>query len=284
MWNQIKTAFLLASLSALFLFLGNLLGGYKGLWIALIISLGINFVSYFFSDSIVLNMYGAQPLSKTEHKDIYEMVHELATTMGLPMPKLWLVQERMANAFATGRNPAHASVAVTSGILALLNKKELRGVLAHELSHVKNRDTLTSTVAATLATAIGFIANMVRFGAYTDDRRSRGNILFMMVVSILMPIAASLLQMAISRSCEYGADRTGAYACKDPLALASALEKLHTHISVAPMASTDIKKVCTAPLFIVHPFTAGDWTALFSTHPPVERRIAELRAIYKELF
>lgn len=282
-YNQIKTVFLLGSLSGIFLLLGGLLGGSSGLTFALILALIMNFIAYFYSDKIVLNMYKAQPLNRSQYEWIYETVENLAKKMNIPVPKLWLINHPMANAFATGRNPEHASVAVTTGILSLLNKKELTGVLAHELSHVKNRDILVSTIAAVLATAIGYIASMLRFSAFTGQRqdgRSR-NPLFLLFAAILMPFAATLLQLAISRSREYLADETGAHTCHDPEGLASALEKLHNHIPDAGLNKQDVEKASTAPLFIVHPFTGSDWTALFSTHPPVATRIARLRKMLR---
>lgn len=280
-YNQFKTVLLLGSLSGLFLFLGSWLGGSSGLIIAAVIAIIMNFFAYFFSDKIVLRMYNAKPLNQHEYGWIYETVQELAHDMNIPMPKLWLVDNRMANAFATGRNPSHASVAVTTGILELLNKKELRGVLAHELSHVKNRDILVTTIAAMLATAIGYLASMFRFSALTGNRgeNDRRNPLALLLISILVPIAASIIQLAISRSREYLADESGAECCQDPLALASALEKLHNHIPDASLTRDDVNKASTAPLFIVHPFFGSGWTALFSTHPPVKDRIARLRAM-----
>lgn len=277
-YNQIKTVFLLGSLSGIFLLLGGLLGGSTGLTYALILALVMNFVAYFYSDKIVLRMYKAQPLDRTEYAWIYETVADLAAKMKLPMPKLWLIPHPMANAFATGRNPQHACVAVTTGILKLLNKRELTGVLAHELSHVKNRDILVSTIAAVLATAIGYLASMLRFGALMGKGQDgkRVNPLFLFFAALVMPFAASLLQLAIARSREYLADETGANTCKDPEGLASALEKLHNHIPDASLNKQEVEKASTAPLFIVHPFSGSDWTALFSTHPPVEARIARL--------
>jgi heat shock protein HtpX len=282
-YNQIKTAFLLGSLSGLFLLIGGLLGGTSGLVYALILALIMNFIAYFYSDKIVLRMYKAQPLDREQYGWIYETVGQLAKKMNLPMPKLWLINHPMANAFATGRNPEHSSIAMTTGILELLNKKELTGVLAHELSHVQNRDILISTIAAVLATAIGYLASMLRFGALMGDNRDgrRANPLFLLFAAIVMPFAASLLQMAISRSREYLADETGAHACKDPEGLASALEKLHNHIPDASLNKQEVEKASTAPLFIVHPFSGSDWTALFSTHPPVEARIARLRKMLR---
>lgn len=282
-YNQIKTAFLLGSLSGLFLLMGGLLGGSTGLTYALILALIMNFIAYFYSDKIVLRMYKAQPLDRQQYGWIYETIADLAQKMNLPMPKLWLIPHKMANAFATGRNPQNASIAVTSGILELLNKRELAGVLAHELGHVKNRDILVSTIAAVLATAIGYLASMLRFGAFmgdTRDGKSR-NPLFLLFAAILMPFAATLLQLAISRSREYLADETGAHTCNDAEGLASALEKLHNHIPDASLNKQDVEKASTAPLFIVHPFSGSDWTALFSTHPPVAARIARLRKMLR---
>jgi len=287
MWiNKIKTAVLLASLSGLFLFIGHLFGGTTGLHIALVLGLLFNGLAYFFSEQIVLSMYNAHPLDTIKYAWIHDMVRELAHTMKLPMPKLWIINTPMANAFATGRNPHHASVAVTTGILHILNKDELRGVLAHELSHIKNRDILVGTVAATLATAIGYLAQMMQWAALwgnynTDDKKKNGNPFFMLFVAILMPIAASLIQLAISRSREYLADETGAHACKDPWALASALEKLQAHIPHAHMRNDDTQHAGTAALFIVYPFTADGWISLFSTHPPMKQRIAKLRSMKK---
>lgn len=287
-FNKVKTVILLAAMSALLLLLGNLFGGAAGLHFALILALIMNGIAYFFSDKIVLRMYGAQRLDENEYAWIYEIIQELRTKMNLPMPKLWLVHSPMANAFATGRNPDHASIAVTTGILRLLDRDELRGVLAHELSHVKNRDILVSTIAATLATAIGYLASMIQHLAFwdsiSDRKRSNGNPLIMLFVSILMPIAAMLIQLAISRSREYLADETGAECCHDPLALASALEKLQNHIPEAHLHNDDAQRASTAPLFIVHPFTSNSWTSLFSTHPPMHKRIARLRQMYEKMF
>lgn len=289
MINQLKTVILLAALSGLILFLGNLMGGTAGLQMAFIIALVMNGFAYFFSDKLVLSMYRAKPLEQHKYPHIYEMVRELTKTMAIPMPKLWLVTTPMANAFATGRNPNHASVAFTTGILELLTERELRGVVAHELSHVKNRDILIATVAATLATTIGYVASMlqsmVMWGGYSrnDDRRSGGNPLFLLAASIVMPIAATLIQLSISRSREYQADETGAHECGDPLALASALEKLHNHIPQAHMRNDDTARASTAPLFIVHPFTAQSWGSLFSTHPPMASRVERLRAMASKM-
>jgi heat shock protein HtpX len=288
-FNKIKTAVLLAALSGILLFFGSLFGGAAGLQFALILALIMNGIAYFFSDKIVLSLYNAKPLDQQEYAWIYEIIEELRHSMQLPMPKLWLVQTPMANAFATGRNPNHASIAVTTGILNLLDRDELRGVLAHELSHVKNRDILVGTVAATIATAIGYLANMLQHMAFWDsisgsERRRAGNPLVALAISIVMPIAAMLIQFAISRSREYLADETGARHCHDPLALASALEKLHNHIPHAHLHNNDARRASTAPLFIVHPFTSSNWMSLFSTHPPMQKRIQRLRALCQKMY
>lgn len=287
-WNQIKTVVLLASLSGLLLFVGNLFGGMTGLQFALVMALVMNGIAYFFSEKMVLRMYRAQPLDRAQYAWVYDMVEELSATMKMPMPKMWLIPMPMANAFATGRDPHHASVGVTQGILDLLEKNELRGVLAHELSHVKNRDILVSTIAATLATAIGYLANMARYaamfgGARTSNNR-RSNPLALMLVAMLMPIAALFIRLAISRSREYLADESGAKHSQDPLALASALEKLHTNIPHAHMRNDDLQRASTTSLFIVFPFTGTGLRSLFSTHPPMHRRIERLRAMYERMF
>ena len=285
MWlNQFKTAILLASMSGLLMLIGGLLGGQKGLIVFFIIALVMNGISYFFSDKIVLKMYNAKPLDQTKYGWIYDIVQELTAKSGMPMPKMWFVDTPLANAFATGRNPSHASVAVTSGILEILDPNELRGVLAHEISHVKNRDILISSVAATLATTIGFIANMMQHMAFfggmssRDSDRRGSNPLVLLVVAILMPIAASLIQMAISRSREFQADESGAIVSHDPLALASALEKLEARTRQVHFANDDTAHATTAHLFIVKPFSGAGLSALFSTHPPIQQRIARLRS------
>ncbi len=287
-FNQLKTIILLGSLSGLLMLIGGLIGGTTGMQYALIMSFIFNGIAYFFSDRIVLNMYGARPLDQKTYPQIYAIIEELSQTMQLPMPKLWLIHNPMANAFATGRNPSHASIAVTTGIIDLLDQHELRGVLAHELAHVKNRDILVTTIAATIATTIGYLANMLRWSSLwssSSDRQRRGaNPLFLLLASILLPIAATIIQLAISRSREYLADETGSHNCKDPLALASALEKLHNHIPHAHLNNADAQRASTAPLFIVHPFTGDTLMSLFSTHPPVKQRIERLNALYRKMF
>jgi len=279
--NQFKTALLLGTLSGLLLFVGSYFGGPTGLYFALIFALVINFFTYFFSDKIVLKMYGAQPLDKNKFDYVYEMVEELCHNAKMPMPKLWFVPTEMANAFATGRNPKNASVAVTKGILDILEKHELRGVLAHELSHVKNRDILVATIAATMAMVIGWLADMLRwsliFGGGRRDSRDRGGAIGAIFIAILMPIAAMLIQMAISRSREYLADESGAEISHDPLALASALEKLQSSTQQHRFKPRSQAETSTASLFIVYPFSASGMMSLFSTHPPMEKRIKKLR-------
>ena len=284
-FNQIKTLLLLAIMSSLLIIAGGALGGKTGINIALVLALLMNFITYFYADKIVLSMYQARRLDEHEYKWIYDMVHELTQKMGLPMPKLWIIDTPMANAFATGRNPANASVAVTTGILGILAPNELRGVLAHELGHVKNRDILISTIAATIATAISYVGSMARYAAIfgpRDDRDRRSNPFALLIVIIFMPIAAMLLQMAISRSREYLADEIGAEYSQDPLALAGALEKLHYHVKDEHLdAQYDANKASTASLFIVNPFTVQGIIALFSTHPPMQERIKRLRQMHE---
>jgi len=285
MLNKIKTAILLSLMTGLFMLLGTFFGGTFGLGIALIFALIMNFITYFYSDKIVLRIYKARPLDKDQYANVYNIITELSQKMDLPMPKLWLIETQMANAFATGRNPENSSVAVTTGILSILDERELRGVLAHELSHIKNRDILITTIAATMAAAIGYIANMMQYaaiwGSGSSDKK-KGNPIAMLLVAILMPIAATLIQLAISRSREYLADETGAECCHDPLALASALEKLHGSIKHSHL-NNDTVHASTASLFIVHPFASIDWLSLFSTHPPMHKRIAKLRQIHENM-
>ncbi len=284
--NRFKTVLLLAMLSGLLMLLGGMAGGTKGITFAFVLSLVINGIAYFYSDKMVLSLYKAKPLSESESPEIYRIVRELASRMDIPMPKIWVVDTEMANAFATGRNPSHASVAVTSGILDILSPSELRGVLAHELSHVKNRDILVSTVAATFATAIGYLANIVQWGAISggrDDDKRRTNPLILLLIAFLMPVAASLIQLAVSRSREYMADEHGADVSEDPLALASALEKLEKNIPRAHLNQQNATYVSTAHMFIVHPFIPQGLMALFSTHPPTKDRVKRLRTMYEKM-
>jgi heat shock protein HtpX len=278
-FNQLKTAFLLAALSGLMLMVGGMMGGKSGLVLALSMAILLNFLVYFFSDKLVLKLYGAEPLDANQYPKIYAMVEELCHNAKLPMPKLWLLPTDMANAFATGRSPKHASVAVTQGIMNILQENELRGVIAHELSHVKNRDILVGTIAATLAAAIGYLADMMYWSTlfFGGDRENNRSAIGSLFVIILMPFAAMLIQLAISRSREYLADETGAKISHDPLALASALEKLQ-HASHAHKEEPESQaQTSTASLFIVYPFSAEGLLSLFSTHPPMEKRIQRLR-------
>ncbi len=285
--NIIKTTLLLIILNGLLLFVGSMIGGTTGIQMALLFALLTNGIALFFSDKIVLSIYGAQPLDRSQYNWIYEIVEELSQKLTIPMPKLWLVNTHVANAFATGRSPKHGSIAVTTGILKLLDEEELRGVLAHELAHIKNRDTLISTIAATIASAIGYLAYMLRHAAFwgsINGNRRKENPIALFIVSLLIPFAATLIQLAISRSREYAADETGAHCGRNPLALASALEKLHNHVKYAHMDTENTQHTSTAALFIVHPFTDGSWATLFSTHPPMSKRIARLHQLSKKMF
>lgn len=289
--NILRTITLLSILSGLLVALGGIIGGTSGIQFAFLFALLMNGISFFFSDKIVLRMYNAQPLDQGHYQWIYTIMKDLTHSMSLPMPKLWLVRNNTANAFATGRNPYHASVAITTGILSILDEDELRGVLAHELAHIKNRDTLITTIAATLSTAIGYVAYYLRhmafWGAFTNhDRRSKqSNPLLLMIIGMLIPVAATLLQLALSRSREYMADETGARYSRDPLALACALEKLHNHAQHSRTNPMSEKEHAMAALCIVHPFTThNSWATLFSTHPPIQERISRLRRIFEKMF
>lgn len=282
--NTLRTTILLAVLTALLIWIGDMLGGRQGAIIALLLAGGMNFFSYWFSDKIVIKMYGGQEVTAQDDPELYGMVQDLTQRAGLPMPKVYLLPQDTPNAFATGRNPEHAAVAVTDGIRRILNKRELAGVLGHELSHVKNRDILVSTIAATLAGAIGYLAQMAQwamiFGGNRDrDEEGGGNIFGLIVMMIVAPIAAMLIQMAVSRSREYGADEGGAKVTGDPLALASALRKLHMGAQNIPLEVNNATANATAHMFIVNPLTGGGLASLFSTHPPMEERIARLEAM-----
>ena len=289
--NGFRTTILLAALTALVVWIGQMFGGPQGAVLALIMAGAMNFFSYWFSDKIVLKMYGAQEISANDDPELYGLVQELAARGGLPMPKVYIIPEETPNAFATGRNPEHAAVAVTQGIRRILNKRELAGVLGHELTHVKNRDILISSIAATLAGAISYIAQMAQWamifggGRNRDDEEGNGGggifgLIFMMIVA---PIAAMLIQMAVSRSREYLADAGGAKISGDPLALASALRKLQMGAQNIPLQVSDATANSTAHMFIVNPLSAGGLASLFSTHPAMEERIARLEAMSKDL-
>ena len=279
MFNWVKTAMLMAAIMALFGVIGGMLGGQSGMLLALVFGGGMNLFSYWFSDTMVLKMYNAQPVDETSAPQLYAMVQELAQRAGLPMPKVYLINEAQPNAFATGRNPEHAAVAATTGILQLLSARELRGVMAHELTHVKHRDILISTISATMAGAISALANFAMFfGGRSEDGRP-ANPVVGILVALLAPLAASLIQMAISRGREYEADRGGAEISGDPQALADALGKIQMYAEGRiPLGPAEAHPE-TAQMMILNPLASGGLKSLFSTHPPTEERIARLRAM-----
>ncbi len=275
---MLRTTILLGALTGIIMAIGQMLGGSQGLTIAFIFAIIMNFGSYWFSDKIVLAAYGARPVSEAEAPMVYRIVHNLTLRAGMPMPKIYLLPSDAANAFATGRNPQHAAVAVTEGIMRLMNERELTGVLAHELSHVKNRDILISSIAATLAGVIMMVASMARwaalFGGYSrnDDREGGGGVLGLILMAVLAPLAATIIQMAVSRTREFAADETGAKLAGDPLGLASALKKLGVASERIPLDASPQ----SSHLFIVNPLSGQSFARLFSTHPPLEERIERL--------
>lgn len=273
--NWMKTFLLMGAMTALFVFIGRLVGGQSGMLLAFGLAVLMNFISYWYSDKIVLAMYKAKPISEADAPEIHSIVDKLTKQAGLPMPKLYMIDTDMPNAFATGRNPDHAAVAVTTGILRLLDTSELEGVIAHELSHVKNRDILIGTIAATMAGAIMILANMARwaaiFGGGSSDDDRGNNPIVLLAISILAPIAAMIVQMAISRSREYQADRSGAEMAGKPMGLANALLKLERGNEMLPAEIAP----ATAHMFIVNPLKGGVGS-LFSTHPPIADRVARL--------
>jgi heat shock protein HtpX len=279
--NTLKTFILLAGLSALLLLIGQALGGRSGLYFAFIIALIMNLVGYWFSDKIALSMSGAKEVSAQEVPDLHQMVERLAMQANLPKPRVYIIPQDTPNAFATGRNPEHAAVAVTEGILRLLKPAELEGVLAHELGHVRNRDILIASVAAVIAGAISYLATMAQWGAFMgmgrgdDEEGGGGNMIAILFMAILAPIAAMLIQMAISRSREYQADATGAKIVGAGRPLANALVKLEEYNKQLPMAVNPAQ----AQMYIVNPLSAGGLTRLFSTHPPIRERVARLLAM-----
>jgi len=279
MGNTVKTALLLGALTGLLMLIGGLIGGRGGVYIAFIFALILNFGSYWFSDKIVLKMYKAQEVSENSAPDLYSIVRNLALKAALPMPRVYIIPEETANAFATGRNAEHAVVAVTKGIMRILNKEELEGVIAHELSHIKNGDMLIASIAATIAGAIGMLATMAQwaaiFGGGRSDDDDHGGIIGLIAMAIFAPLAAAVIQMAISRSREYMADAGSANITKNPYGLAAALEKLTKASQIIPMNANP----STAHLFIVNPLTGKSLMNLFSTHPPLEERIARLRSM-----
>ena len=277
---MLRTTLLLGAMTGLIMAIGQFMGGSGGLMIAFVFAVIMNFSSYWFSDKIVLRMYGAQEATEAQAPRLHSIVHNLTVRAGLPMPKIYVIPSEGANAFATGRNPSHAAVAVTEGIMRLMDERELTGVLAHELAHVKNRDILISSVAATLAGVIMMLANMAQwtaiFGGFRgDDDDDGGGFIGMMAMAFLAPLAASIIQMAISRTREFAADKIGAEMCGDPMGLASALSKLGLASERVPMDASPQ----TAHFFIVNPLGGQSFARFFSTHPPLEERISRLRSM-----
>ena len=280
MTNMFKTALLLAVLTAMLVLIGGAVGGRQGMLVAFVFALFMNFFSYWFSDRIVLAMYGARPIEEAQAPGLYAIVRRLAMRARIPMPRVYMIENDSPNAFATGRNPEHAAVAVTDGIMRILDDEELEGVLAHELAHVANRDVLISTVAATLAGAITYLAHMAQWAAFfggrsRDDEEGGGNPLVMILFAVLAPIAAMLVQLAVSRAREFQADASGARLAGRSYGLAKALEKIEVASRLEPLPANP----ATAHLFIVNPLTGQSFARLFSTHPPTEERIARLRAM-----
>ena len=280
MINQLKTVFFLGLLTGLFLSVGYALGGVAGMTIAIILTGVMNMITFFFSDKLVLMMYKAKEAEKKEHKRLYEMIKNITQLAQMPMPKIYILPSKTPNAFATGRSPKHAAVAVTKGIMSTLTERELKGVLAHEIAHIKNRDILIATITAMVAGAISYLATMAQwtaiFGGFSQDDQEGPNIVAILVLAILTPILATLIHMAISRTREYQADKMGAKIIKDPHALADALKKLQDEVSNNPLP---FGNQATAHLFIINPFKASAILNLLSTHPPVDERIKRLRAI-----
>ncbi len=278
MFNWVKTAMLMAAITALFGVVGGAIGGQSGMLMALGFALVSNFFAYWFSDKMVLKMYNAQEVDETSAPQFYRMVQELAQNAQLPMPRVYLIDEQAPNAFATGRNPQHAAVAATTGILRVLSERELRGVMAHELAHVKHRDILISTISATMAGAISALANFAMFFGGRDENGRPVNPIAGIAVALLAPFAAMLIQMAISRSREFEADRLGAEISSDPRALASALDKIHRYAQGIPLEATE-RHPETAQMMIMNPLSGGGLRGLFSTHPATEERVARLMAM-----
>ena len=278
MSNWFKTTILFAAILALFMMIGGLIGGRDGMMLALLLGGGMNFFAYWFSDKMVLSMYNAQPVDETSSPYLYNMVRDLAGRAELPMPRVYLIDEAQPNAFATGRNPENAAVAATTGIVSLLSERELRGVMAHELAHVKHRDILTSTIAATLAGAISALANFAMFFGGRDEEGRPANAIVSIIVAIIAPLAAALIQMAISRAREFEADRGGAEISGEPLALASALGKIDAYARGIPFPTAEAHPA-TAQMMIMNPLAGGGIDSLFSTHPKTAERIARLEAM-----
>lgn len=278
MFNLLKTAVLMAAITALFMAIGAMLGGRSGMMLALAVAVAMNFFSYWFSDKLVLRMYNAQEVDESSAPQFYRMVRELAQRAQLPMPRVYLINEDAPNAFATGRNPQNAAVAATTGILRVLSERELRGVMAHELAHVKHRDILISTISATMAGAISMLANFAMLFGGRDGEGRPANPIVGILVMILAPIAASLIQMAISRAREFEADRGGAEISGDPQALASALTKIQRYAQGLPMQAAE-RHPETAQMMIMNPLSGGGLRGMFSTHPSTEERVARLMAM-----
>ncbi|WP_424193105.1 zinc metalloprotease HtpX [Ampullimonas aquatilis] len=275
MFNYLKTAILMAAITALFMMIGAMMGGRSGMLLALGFALVSNFFAYWFSDKMVLRMYNAQEVDATTAPQFYNMVQALSQRAGLPMPRVYLINEAQPNAFATGRNPEHAAVAATTGILQLLSEREMRGVMAHELAHVKHRDILISTISATMAGAISALANFAMFFGGRDEEGRPANPIAGILVALLAPLAASLIQMAISRAREFEADRGGAEISGDPKSLANALQKIH-HYAQGITLPTAEANPATAQMMIMNPLHGGGLKNLFSTHPATEERVARL--------
>ena len=278
MFNLMKTAMLMAAITALFMAVGQAMGGQQGMVLALLVALGMNFFSYWFSDKMVLKMYNAREVDENTAPGFYRMVRELAQKAELPMPRVYIIDEEAPNAFATGRNPHHAAVAATTGIMRVLSERELRGVMAHELAHVKHRDILISTISATMAGAISMLANFAMMFGSRDSEGRPSNPIATIAVMILAPLAASLIQMAISRAREFEADRGGAEISGDPRALASALDKINRYARGIPLEAAE-RHPETAQMMIVNPLSGGGLRGLFSTHPATEERVARLLAL-----
>jgi heat shock protein HtpX len=275
MFNWFKTALLMAAITGLFIVVGGMLGGEQGMLMALLLAFGMNFFSYWFSDSMVLKMMNAREVDENTAPHFYRMIAELAQKANLPMPRVYLIEESAPNAFATGRNPENAAVAATTGILQILSEREIKGVMAHELAHVKHRDILISTISATMAGALSALANFAMFFGGRDSEGRPSNPIASILVMILAPLAASLIQMAISRAREYEADRGGAEICGDPSALASALEKIHNYATGRQFDAVEHHPE-TAQMMIMNPLSGGGIAGLFSTHPPTEDRVSRL--------
>ena len=280
--NTLKSLFLLAFLSAILVLVGGVIGGKNGALVALVLAGVMNFVSYWWSDKIVLRMYKASEVGRDDAPELYSDVEELAQIAGLPMPRVYVIPEQAPNAFATGRDPHHSVVAVTQGIMRLLNRSELKGVIAHELAHIRNRDILIGSVAATIAGAITYLAYMAQFAAIFGGgggNRRGGGMLGLLAMAIIAPMAAMIVRMAISRTREFGADKTGAEICGNPLYLADALRKLQAGASRIPLQVSEQTAESTAHMMIVSPMIGGGFAKLFSTHPPTEERVARLKAM-----